>query len=309
MISSLLLCLIAVVTAPQSQLRSTTRAHAIQPSPPATARRSTRLLAGLATGVLSAALLQPLEVVKTRIQKLDPSDQVSLLGILRRVWLQEGARALWAGVLHSVFRLAGGIGLYFVFLGEAQQIALLLVGELQGWHAAICDLVLGGLARTAGVIIFCPINVLKTRAEMGRHESLHSLVRNEGLSGMFAGLRQTLLRDVPYSALSYFFLRCMQGSLAVYAASLPSLHRTAIASASGATVATLLTQPADVVRTEMVTRRRRDPHLGTVATARRIAAQRGPTALLAGVQPQLARKAVQQVITWVTFEALVGMAT
>jgi solute carrier family 25 protein 38 len=301
---SLLLCLIAVVSAPQSQLRSTTPAGATLPSPPTTARRSTRLLAGMATGVISAALLQPLEVVKTRIQKLDPSDRVSLLGILRRVWLREGARALWAGALHSVFRLAGGIGLYFLFLSEAQQIALLLFGELHGWHAAIRDLVLGGLARTAGVIIFSPINVLKTRAEMGRHESLRSLVSSEGLSGCFAGLRQTLLRDVPYSAMSYLFLRSMQSSLAVYAAPLPSLQRTAIASASAATIATLLTQPADVLRTEMVTRRRKDQYIGTVATARYIVAQRGPAGLLAGVQPQLARKAVQQVITWVTFEAL-----
>ncbi|PNG99010.1 Solute carrier family 25 member 38, partial [Tetrabaena socialis] len=74
-------------------------------------------------------------------------------------------------------------------------------------------------------------------------------MRTEGVRGLFRGLGPTVLINAPYSGLYYMFYTRLKEALAE-----EGRPQAAINFASGvvaAVAATLLTQPADVVRTRM----------------------------------------------------------
>ena len=281
-----------------------------QTPPPPPPDRTSRMTAGLVAGLLSALLLQPLEVVKSRLQVRKPSEPKGSVPMLAHVLREGGAAALWAGVTPSIVRLAGGIALYFFFLGETEVAMRSAFGALTGGWAALANFALGASSRAMAMVVFCPITVLKTRAEVrgssqgGLFRELADLARTEGSAGLFAGLGAALLRDVPYSGFNLLLLRSIRGSPFVVA--LPSAIQSAAAGAAAASCSTLLTQPADVIRTQQVLSTQKDKRLSSLTVLAQIYRTSGPLALYAGVTARVAMRAVQQALTWGVFEALVG---
>ena len=276
------------------------------PSPPPPASRSSRILAGLVAGTLSSVLLQPLEVVKTRMQTQHPGRPVwrVALTLLR----DEGVRSLWAGTVAATVRLAGGIALYFVFLGEIETISKRTLGSLTGSMAILRDFLVGSVSRGLAAALFCPLAVVKTRQEEGVASAgglvtqLVQLARTEGTAGCFAGLGPSLLRDAPYSGISLALLRVFRAPLLSL---LPGALVGALAGCASAAAATVLTQPADVVHTEIVLQSLKDKRLGTLQAMGRIVSARGLGALFVGATPRLARRMLQQAMTWAVFETVV----
>ena len=271
---------------------------------PPKAPRSTRVVAGLVAGTLSAVLLQPFDVVKTRMQT---GVHGNLMSVAATIWRNEGAATLWAGTVPATVRLAGGIALYFVFLGEVEAASKKLVGHLSGTAAALRDFLVGGISRGMAAALFCPITVLKTRQEAGEGTGslmtqLMELSRSEGTGGLFAGLGASLARDVPYSGLSLALLRLFRTPLLGL---MPGAIVGALAGCASAAMATMLTQPADVVRTEIVMQSAKDKRLSSLMVVGHILRTRGPGALFVGATARLTRRMLQQAFTWAVFEAVV----
>mmetsp|Transcript_65770 Transcript_65770/g.130319 ORF Transcript_65770/g.130319 Transcript_65770/m.130319 type:complete len:301 (-) Transcript_65770:266-1168(-) len=285
----------------------------------------TRMLSGAVAGALSSIVLQPLDVLTTRMQMSDRQSRPGMLATAVDVYHTGGLLALWAGAIPSMLRLAFGIALYFLVLGEAEQLSRHFFGQLDGLAAAARDFAVGGLSRGMAVIAFCPLTVIKTRAEAGKalpaaggaFGQLVALARLEGSAGLFSGLLAALLRDVPYSGLSLLLMRGFRHEAIARGIS-PALS-TSLAGAASATCATLLTQPADCIRTYQVLdlkrdadRRKRDGDLNQLRALNapqafaHIVRTRGPLALFAGTAPRLTRRTLQQAITWGTLELTVG---
>ena len=115
-------------------------------------------------------------------------------------------------------RLAGGIALYFVFLGEFEALSRTMFGELRGWQAACRDFLLGGLL--AWCRRFPLLSTHRDQDESGggrAHRWWRGCSAQVGVlwqSGdLFAGLAPSLLRDVPYSGVSLFLLRFLREHL------------------------------------------------------------------------------------------------
>ena len=279
---------------------------------PEKATRGSRVLAGLAAGALSAILLQPLDVVKTRMQMQCATGGTNegLMSAITRIWREEGMRSLWAGTVPSTVRLAGGIALYFLVLGEVESTSKRLLGSLSGSAAAIRDLLVGGISRGLAAALFCPITVLKTRQEeagaSGNAGSLLTqliaLSQSQGTAGLFAGLGASLMRDVPYSSLSLALLRLFRTPLLGL---LPGALVGAVAGGASAAVATVLTQPADVVRTEIVLRGVKDKRLSSMMVISHVLRTRGASAFFVGATARLTRRMLQQAFTWALFETVV----
>ena len=277
--------------------------------------RAARVLAGLLAGVLSTMLLQPLEVVKSRLQARKPSEPVYNAAMVAHVWREGGARALWAGAIPSMVRLAGGIALYFLFLGETEAAIRSAFGPLSGVTAALANFALGAVSRAMAMTVFCPVTVLKTRAEVrggqggrgGLLRDLAHLAHTEGRAGLFAGLGAALLRDVPYSGLNLLLLRSLRGTALV--AGLPVAVQSAASGAAAASCATLLTQPADVVRTRQVLLTQKEKRLSAAAALAEVYKTGGWAALYVGAPARLAQRAASQALTWGVYEAFVGGVT
>jgi solute carrier family 25, member 38 len=84
--------------------------------------------------------------------------------------------------------------------------------------------------------------------------ALRSMTRAEGARGLTAGVLPTLLRDVPFSGIYLmFYVRLKQAALSS-GGSAPLANREAVHFVCGllaGALASLVTQPADVVKTRM----------------------------------------------------------
>jgi solute carrier family 25 protein 38 len=205
------------------------------------ARAAFHFTAGLLSGLCSAVLLQPADLLKTRLQQehrpgtaplgaaagsrgngsAGAAPQRPLVAVLRAIAAEPApVRTLWRGTLPSAVRTSVGSALYFGGLDWLRRHAAALSGPLsaaKGGGAAgsgsggsrqlspAGNLATGALARAAAGFALMPVTVVKVRAESSGARPLFAstaaLWRARGLGGFFAGSAATALRDAPYAGL------------------------------------------------------------------------------------------------------------
>ena len=173
----------------------------------------------------------------------------------------------------------------------------------------------GGLSRALSAACMSPVTLVKTRMEYsGPHavrykntwDALSTIARSEGPRGLFRGLAPTVLANAPFSALYYMFYTKIRHAL-----SSEGRPQTAVNLASalaGATAATLLTQPSDVVRTRVqlgLGAAAAGGAAGAWATLRAAVRAGGLGALLTGAGPRIAKRSLQTALVWTLYEELV----
>ena len=252
------------------------------------------LVAGCASAGLTTLLLQPLDLVKTRLQE-DRGARVATE--VRAIVAEGGVRALWTGVTPSLWRTVPGVGLYFWLyhrLAGGRQL-----GTLEG-------LLVGGVTRVAAGSLLIPLTVVKTRWEakgaerVGLVGALVGLARGEGVRGLVAGLAPTLLRDAPYSALYLGVYSGLQQLLPAREAAVQG-DRVVAALLAGM-AATTLVHPADVVKTRL---QLAGAAPGLAAALGGIWREGGARGFLVGLAPRLVRKSLVSGLAWTSYEAAV----
>ncbi|XP_029410119.1 mitochondrial glycine transporter isoform X2 [Nannospalax galili] len=167
-------------------------------------------LCGSISGTCSTLLFQPLDLLKTRLQTLQPSDhgsrRVGMLAVFLKVVRTESLLGLWKGMSPSIVRCVPGVGIYFGTLYSLKQYFL------RGHPPTALEAVILGMgSRSIAGVCMSPITVVKTRYESGKYgyESIYTALRSiycsEGHRGLFSGLTATLLRDAPFSGLYLMF--------------------------------------------------------------------------------------------------------
>ncbi|NXI54525.1 S2538 protein, partial [Chloroceryle aenea] len=217
---------------------------------------------GSISGTCSTLLFQPLDLLKTRLQTLQPavdgSGRAGMVKLLFRVVRTESLLGLWKGVSPSFARCIPGVGIYFSTLYMMKQ--KLLVDRSP---TALESVFLGATARAVSGICMLPVTVVKTRYESGRfgygsvYGALKNIYQTEGARGMFSGLTATLLRDAPFSGIYLMFYTqtkklTPQGKAELY--QLDPLLMPLLNFGCGifaGILASLATQPADVIKTHM----------------------------------------------------------
>lgn len=116
------------------------------------------LFAGATSGLISCVSLQPLDLLKTRMQQ--QSHNKSLLFALRSTLKHEGLFGLWRGTFATLLRNVPGSGLYFVMLNEIRT-------RLSGTIAKdTLNLTSGMGSRVAVGFILMPVTIVKVRYEV-----------------------------------------------------------------------------------------------------------------------------------------------
>jgi len=296
--------------------------------------------AGLGSGVFSAFLLQPADLLKTRVQQ-DPSSTSSLSSALRNVLASPNpVRQLWRGTLPSVIRTGGGSALYFGMLNQIRTYAasmpsIPLPGEEGGVGAKgkgggtsslpklgnVANLATGAAARVAAGLIVNPVTVLKVRYESSHYNytSLAGAARDifarEGLKGFFAGFGVTAIRDAPYAGL--YVLIYEQSKARLASATGKTGGNTSAGTGSSATInfasgmlaaiaATTLTNPFDAIKTRLQIAPAK--YRNVVQGAKLMLRDEGMRSMFSGLSLRLGRKAVSSALTWTVYEELVRRA-
>lgn len=267
-------------------------------------KRTSAFLAGSCAGVFGSAMLQPLDVVKTRVQA---GQAASAMQATKSLVQEHGAGSLWAGVGPACLRVAGGAGVFFLALdvsNAAEQRRKAEEGPRGRMMEALSTVMQGAGARALAGAVMCPVTVVKTRMEgsesmrkVGILAVVRDIAKQEGPLKLWSGLGATITRDAPYSGLYLLAYRHLQQALSTaWSLNEGSVASTAIAAALAGAAATAATQPADVVRARAQLGKK-----GLLHSVR----DEGVSVLWLGCGPRVFRRACQQALTWSSYEQLV----
>ncbi|KAK0754269.1 solute carrier family 25 member 38 [Schizothecium vesticola] len=293
-------------------------------------------VAGLGSGVLSAVLLQPIDLLKTRVQQSGSHSLAAALAEIRTA--PHLLPALWRGAVPSALRTGFGSAIYFTSLNAIRQNAatalpFLAVPPTTGNHSSSSslpklsntgNLLAGAGARSFAGLLLMPLTVLKVRYESSlyRYTSLASAARDiaarEGARGFFAGFGATTIRDAPYAGLYVLFYEQSKRRLSALshgdgdegARTRMGVSRAAgINFASGVVsgvVCSVISNPFDAVKTRI--QLQPEGYRNMVHATRRMVGEEGFRALWDGLGLRMSRKALSSALAWTVYEELVRRA-
>lgn len=166
----------------------------------------------------------------------------------------------------------------------------------------------GACSRAVATILVSPITVIKTRVEYFGAEPrknfikcVKKLAQNEGYGGLYRGVLPNIASSVPFSAIYYTLYTSMKERLEMAEVDQPPIVKNLISSSCAALVATVVTQPADIIRTQA--------QLSfTDVNAYRMVFQRcrelGFQTLFIGSTPRFIKRPLQAILVWTVYEEL-----
>ncbi|CAG9786042.1 unnamed protein product [Diatraea saccharalis] len=273
-------------------------------------------LAGSFSGTFSTILFQPLDLVKTRLQNpnqnviaatVNSRIQPGMISIFTNIVRTEQIAGLWRGMVPSVARCVPGVGLYFSSLHWLK----VKLGKTRNQDLGAMEAVaLGVMARTMSGVALIPITVIKTRYESGVYKydslggALKAIYKAEGIRGLSCGLGPTLARDAPFSGLYLMFYTQAKQAVPKEWLQSPSAA-SAIHFSCGIVAgiaASLVTNPADVLKTKMQLYPDKFPNAFTAAVY--IHQTYGVKGYFKGAVPRMLRRTLMAAVAWTVFEEI-----
>ncbi|KAJ1029507.1 hypothetical protein NDA13_002754 [Ustilago tritici] len=277
-----------------SSSRNTNTSSPSKPSAPASKGIPpyATLAFGAASGFASCVLLQPFDLLKTRLQQLDhnptsissaqtyQSRTQKLIGITRKIIRTQGYPGLWRGTTPTVVRNVPGVALYFYSVSHLRHVAsqrqiplisvVVNVNDASAGSSTLAklsttgNLLTGAVARVTVGFILSPVTVVKARFESSNFSaatertlfsSMREIRAQSGFRGFFQGFAATALRDAPYAGLYLALYEASKTNLAALSSGLGT-GNWIVVSGSGllaGTLATVITHPFDIIKTRMQT--------------------------------------------------------
>lgn len=295
-------------------------------------KSSSHLISGFVGGLTSAIVLQPLDLLKTRMQQ---QNSLTLSSSIKQL---NGPLELWRGTLPSALRTSIGSALYLSCLNimrtkvcEYRNInknnirinnKSSSLPELNVYE----NLITGALARALVGYITMPITVLKVRYESTMYDytsisrAIKDIWKNEGINGFFTGFGATCLRDAPYAGL---YVLLYEKTKSILPKLIPKnfiginsngnyslVTSTSINSTSAiisASIATTITAPFDTIKTRMQLEPQKFHN--SFQTLKYIVTKESVTHIFSGLSMRLTRKTISAGIAWSIYEELVKYFT
>ncbi|KAF7860851.1 hypothetical protein EAF04_008369 [Stromatinia cepivora] len=301
--------------------------------------------AGLGSGILSAVLLQPADLLKTRLQQ---SNHTSLYTTIRELSQSPNSiRSFWRGTVPSALRTGFGSAIYFTSLNALRQNVarsnlLRTIGVVDAKNGPVhssslpklsnlANLTTGAVARAGAGFILMPMTIIKVRYESNlyAYKSIMGAGRDifitEGFRGFFSGFGATAIRDAPYAGLYVLFYEQLKKRLSHIVHSVPQAEElvenlgvrknmkgstsASINFGSGvlaAGLATAITNPFDAIKTRIQLQPKKYTNL--VMAGRKMVGEEGVKSLFDGLGLRMGRKAASSALAWTIYEELIRRA-
>ncbi|GMT25497.1 hypothetical protein PFISCL1PPCAC_16794, partial [Pristionchus fissidentatus] len=226
--------------------------------------------AGLASGIATRAIIQPLDVLKIRFQlqeePIGGKRSGKYRGFVQSITVitrEEGIRAFWKGHtpaqgLSAIY----GLVQFASYEWCTKQLALNAAGLGQSGRDFIAGGIAGSLAMTAAM----PLDVIRTRLvaqaiaagcdadgtrPVAYRSTLHALRkigRLEGARGFFRGWLPSVAQVAPFTGLQFWFYNGVNSRLSALTGERESTTQAFISGAAAGTLAKTLLYPLDMVR-------------------------------------------------------------
>ena len=131
---------------------------------------ASEVLAASLGGAISASVLYPLEVLKTKLQAHDKQQQndsdedLTMIQFAKQLYKKEGIRVFWKGMETSAFQSALEKALYFFAYTALKQLYAMVRGPQQSLDG-LSNLALGCAAEWAHLPITLPVDAWTTRIQ------------------------------------------------------------------------------------------------------------------------------------------------
>ncbi|KAI4338922.1 hypothetical protein MLD38_023927 [Melastoma candidum] len=282
-----------------------------------------KAISGSLGGTVEACCLQPIDVIKTRLQLDKEGAYKGILHCGRTIVRTEGVRALWKGLTpfatHLTLKYTLRMGSNAVFQSafkDPDTGKLSNAGRLlSGFGAGVLE----------ALVVVTPFEVVKIRLQQQRGLSpellkykgpihcAHTIIREEGLRGLWAGASPTVMRNgtnqaamfTAKNAFDVLLWKKYEGDGKVL---LP--WQSMISGFLAGTAGPICTGPFDVVKTRLMAQSRAGGELkykGMVHAIRIIYKEEGLRALWKGLLPRLMRIPPGQAIMWAVADQLTGL--
>jgi solute carrier family 25 (mitochondrial thiamine pyrophosphate transporter), member 19 len=219
-------------------------------------------IAGGLSGFLTRALTQPLDCIKVRhqlqvepIQKNTGAKYTSTIQTLLLMFKEEGIRGLWKGhVPGQILSITYGTGQFLAYDQFNRQSRNI---QFFNDHSDLRHIVAGGFAGAFGMSIATPFDVVRTRFIAQDHnrgyrsvfDAFTSIIRNEGIRGLFRGLVPGISAIAPNAAIQFgtynFLIERYNKFMNVES---PSRHIILLSGLSSGIIAKSCIYPLDLVK-------------------------------------------------------------
>lgn len=271
-------------------------------------------VSGSVAGMFSKTVLQPMDLVKTRMQV---GRYAGVGAAMRGVYAEGGARAFATGLTPNLIGSGAAWGVYFYTYSTAKGHFRARLG-LEDPHAelpAAYNFVSAASAGTLTVFATNPIWMVKTRLQVqpadgaaryrGVADAFRRIVAEEGVGALYRGIGPALSL-VSNGALQFVVYERLRGlvraRLGGDESSLKSPHFLAMGAAAKSVSATA-TYPLQVVRSRQYQQRGAgEPPLTARQIVRQVFRQHGVRGFYSGLVPQLCKSAPSSALTFFGYE-------
>jgi solute carrier family 25 S-adenosylmethionine transporter 26 len=229
-------------------------------------------LAGGVAGATGSAVLYPIDSAKT-LRQSDPSAYSSVRDALfQMLRSKHSIQRVYKGILPAALGAIPSSALYFGAYESSKMALQKLMGvdttEKGSAHGYRKRLLVHGLAAASGNVIssfvFVPKEVIKQQLQMKgvSQATIQSIVKEKGLSGLYAGYGATLLRNIPSATIRFVLYEELKRKWATDndahsggSAKNRKLRAagTCLAGAVAGSTSSFVMTPIDVVKTRMAT--------------------------------------------------------
>ncbi|KAI4307659.1 hypothetical protein L6164_030824 [Bauhinia variegata] len=294
-----------------------TSSHSKKSSPP-----YMKAVSGSFGGIVEACCLQPIDVIKTRLQLDRTGNYKGIIHCGSTVARTEGVRALWKGLtpfaMHLTFKYALRMGSNAVLQSafkDSETGKLSSQGRLlSGFGAGVLE----------ALVIVTPFEVVKIRLQQQRGLSpellkykgpvhcARMIIKEEGLGGLWAGAAPTVMRNgtnqaamfTAKNAFDVLLWKKHEGDGKVL-----QPWQSMISGFLAGTAGPICTGPFDVVKTRLMAQTRVGGELkykGMFHAIRTIYSEEGLRTLWKGLLPRLMRIPPGQAIMWAVADQIIG---
>ncbi|MED6122678.1 Mitochondrial succinate-fumarate transporter [Stylosanthes scabra] len=282
-----------------------------------------KAISGSLGGIMEASCLQPIDVIKTRLQLDRSGNYKGIVHCGTTIAQTEGVRALWKGLTpfatHLTLKYALRMGSNAVFQSIFKDPK---TGKISNQGRLLSGFGAGVLEALA---IVTPFEVVKIRLQQQRGLSPELLkykgpvhcagmiMKEEGILGLWAGAAPTVMRNgtnqaamfTAKNAIDVLLWSKHEGDGKVL---LP--WQSMISGFLAGTAGPICTGPFDVVKTRLMAQSREGGELkykGMIHAIRTIYSEEGIRALWKGLLPRLMRIPPGQAIMWTVADQIIGL--
>ncbi|KAK2439057.1 S-adenosylmethionine carrier 1, chloroplastic/mitochondrial [Trifolium repens] len=208
---------------------------------------------GALAGICVSCCLHPVDTIKTVVQSCR-AEQRSIFYIGKSIVSDRGFPGLYRGITTNI-ACSAPISAVYTFTYESVKGALVPYLPKENYSVAHC--VGGGCASIATSFIFTPSERIKQQMQVGSHyrncwDVLIGIIRNGGLSSLYAGWRAVLCRNIPHSMIKFYTYESLKQVMPSSSIQSHTFQTLVCGGLAGSTAA-LFTTPFDVIKTRLQT--------------------------------------------------------